>query len=252
MLISFVVAASGYIASPLHTPQLAARRGGALLPRAAPTAVLDAAAATNLVTVSCVAANAAIGVFAGVVVREGGYVLGGATNFWGKGTSGKARRAEVCAVFSSCPLCVPPCAPAFSSPSLSRTTLGSTTSSASAGRPQAFPYSLDPCIPFHPTGFLLDPLLQRFRRKQEESTGDLASAYLIPNIVLVPLVYAAFDPSSHEFPWLVAMYMGLILSDPDLWRLLARISYYDDEDEEEEEDDWDRLGKYAASRSEIE
>jgi len=60
----------------------------------------------------------------------------------------------------------------------------------------------------------------------------LASAYLIPNIVLVPLVYAAFDPSSHEFPWLVAMYMGLILSDPDLWRLLARISYYDDEDED--------------------
>ena len=80
----------------------------------------------------------------------------------------------------------------------------------------------------------------------------MASAYLIPNIVLVPLAYAAFDPSSHEFPWLVAMYMGLILSDPDLWRLLARISYYDDEDEEEEEDDWDRLGKYAASRSEIE
>ena len=180
MQLAFVVAASGYIASPLHTPQLAARRGGALLPRAAPTAVLDAAAATNLVTVSCVAANAAIGVFAGVVVREGGYVLGGATNFWGKGTSGKARRAEVCAVpprahtyllvptlhipplrgghsahTSSCPLCVPPCAPAFSSPSLSRTTLGSTTSSASAGRPQAFPYSLDPCIPFHPTGSCL-------------------------------------------------------------------------------------------------
>ena len=78
----------------------------------------------------------------------------------------------------------------------------------------------------------------------------MASAYLIPNIVLVPLAYAAFDPSSHEFPWLVAMYMGFILSDPDLWRLLARISYYDEEDGEE--DDWDRLGKYAASRSEVE
>ena len=79
--------------------------------------------------------------------------------------------------------------------------------------------------------------LQRFRRKQEESTGDLASAYLIPNILLLPILYAVLDPSSNTFPWLVALYTGMGVSDPDLWRLLARITYYDEEDEDEEDDD---------------
>ena len=78
----------------------------------------------------------------------------------------------------------------------------------------------------------------------------MASAYLIPNIFLLPVLYAVLDPSDNTFPWLVALYTGMGVSDPDLWRLLARITYYDEEDEED--DDWDRLGKYAAARSEDE
>ena len=60
----------------------------------------------------------------------------------------------------------------------------------------------------------------------------MASAYLIPNILLLPVLYAALDPSSNTFPWLVAMYIGMGVSDPDLWRLLARVTYYDDEEED--------------------
>ena len=76
----------------------------------------------------------------------------------------------------------------------------------------------------------------------------MASAYLIPNILLLPVLYAVLDPSDNTFPWLVALYTGMGVSDPDLWRLLARITYYDDDDD----DDWDRLGKYAAARNEVE
>ena len=67
------------------------------------------AAATNIITVGYVAANVAVGVVLGVLVREGGYVLP-----WGragKGTSWKGRRAEVCEVFSS-----PPCVPLARTP----------------------------------------------------------------------------------------------------------------------------------------
>ena len=121
MLLAFVLAGSGYIVQPTTgaggVSQLAARRGCALLPRAAPTAVLNdatalavvhlvraartpvlddaaaLAAATNIIIVGYVAANFAVGVVIGVVVREGQYVLpwGGA----GKGTPWKARRADV-------------------------------------------------------------------------------------------------------------------------------------------------------------
>ena len=116
MLLPFVLAGCGYIASPLHMPHLAARRGGALLPRAAPTAVLDDAtalavvhlvraartpvlddaaelvAATNIIIVGYVAANFAVGVVIGVVVREGQYILPWMAD---EGTPWKARRAEV-------------------------------------------------------------------------------------------------------------------------------------------------------------
>ena len=215
LLVLLALAAGTYIASPLHTPQLAKHHGAdALLPVAVPRAapsvmVFDPTAIVHPTAV-------AFGAVVGIPVRIAIQVTSDALQAAKKGTSFEARRVEVCvlrpASFASASgthlgLCVmrwtPPPACAARDPNARP---HSAAGPSQEPPPRHFPCQRSPAsrvaaracvrmLPFAPLAQLhscSSCSAQRALQEKEETTGSIALTFLISNIIILPVLTGCY------------------------------------------------------------